>query len=84
MVPNKEKHFFYDIDYKNFFKLWEKKNKTINFYYYDAEHSYKNQYENLIIANLENSDCRKGRNQTNYSSLVNWNMDNYITNIENK
>ena len=29
----------------------EKKNKTINFYYYDAEHSYKNQYENLIIAN---------------------------------
>ena len=50
-LRNKEKHFFYDIDYKNFFKLWEKKNTTINFYYYDAEHSYKNQYENLIIAN---------------------------------
>ena len=45
-----EKHFFYDIYYKVFFKEWEKKNKLINFYYYDGEHSYENQYENLIIA----------------------------------
>ena len=27
-----------------------KKNQNINFYYYDGEHSYKNQYENLEIA----------------------------------
>lgn len=48
-IKNKEKHFFFDMDYKIFFKSWEKKNKLINFYYYDGEHSYKNQYENLII-----------------------------------
>jgi hypothetical protein len=46
----KEKHFFYDMDYKKFFKLWESKNKKIDFYYYDGEHSYINQYDNLIIA----------------------------------
>ena len=49
-LQNKSKHFFYETDYKNFFKLWKKKNKAINFYYYDGEHSYDNQYENLIIA----------------------------------
>ena len=47
---NKEKHFFFDMHYKNFFKAWEKKKKGIDFYYYDGEHSYKNQYDNLIIA----------------------------------
>ena len=45
-----KKHHFFDMDYKKFFELWEKKNKNIDFYYYDGEHSYKNQYENLIIA----------------------------------
>jgi len=48
---DEKKHFFFDMDYKNFFKLWEKKNKAIDFYYYDGEHSYKNQYDNLVIAN---------------------------------
>ena len=48
---NKKKHFFYDEDYKIFFKNFEKKQDKINFYYYDGEHSYKNQYENLEIAN---------------------------------
>jgi len=30
--------------------LWKNKNKKIDLYYYDGEHSYKNQYDNLIIA----------------------------------
>ncbi len=47
---NKQKHFFYDEDYKTFFKNFEKKNERVSFYYYDGEHSYKNQYENLKIA----------------------------------
>jgi len=47
---NKKKHFFYDQDYKVFFKNFEKKNEKVSFYYYDGEHSYKNQYENLEIA----------------------------------
>ena len=41
------KHFFYEEDYEFFFKKWKKK---INFYIYDAHHSYKNQYNNLEIA----------------------------------
>tara|TARA_B100001093_G_scaffold515555_1_gene592141 strand:+ start:976 stop:1713 length:738 start_codon:yes stop_codon:yes gene_type:complete len=47
---NKKKHFFYDDDYKVFFKNFEKRDETVSFYYYDGEHSYKNQYENLDIA----------------------------------
>ena len=47
---NKQKHSFFDEDYKVFFKNFEKKNQKIGFYYYDGEHSYKNQYENLDIA----------------------------------
>ena len=47
---NKNKHFFFDEDYKIFFKNFEKKNKRVSFYYYDGEHSYKNQFENLEIA----------------------------------
>ena len=47
---NAEKHSFYDEDYKIFFKKFEKTKNKINFYYYDGEHSYKNQYENLEIA----------------------------------
>ena len=50
LLKNEEKHFFYECDYKNFFIKYEKLNKPINFYYYDGEHSYKNQFENLIIA----------------------------------
>jgi len=48
---DEKKHFFFDMDYKKFFTLWEKRKKAIDFYYYDAEHSYDNQYQNLIIAN---------------------------------
>ena len=48
---DEKKHFFFDMDYKKFFTLWEKRKKAINFYYYDGEHSYDNQYQNLIIAN---------------------------------
>ena len=48
---NKNKHFFFDIEYKEFFKLWEKEKKAIDFYFYDGEHSYQNQYDNLLIAN---------------------------------
>ena len=49
-IKIKKKHFFYDQDYKVFFKNFEKKNEKVSFYYYDGEHSYKNQYENLEIA----------------------------------
>ena len=49
-LKNEEKHFFYECDYKDFFKNFEKLKKSISFYYYDGEHSYKNQFENLIIA----------------------------------
>jgi hypothetical protein len=43
-------HSIYDMDYKEFFKLWENKKKPINFYLYDANHSYEDQIENLLIA----------------------------------
>ena len=46
-----DKHKFYELDYKVFFKNFEKKNESINFYFYDGEHSYKNQYDNLEISN---------------------------------
>ena len=50
LLKNEEKHFFYECDYKVFFNEYDKLKKSINFYYYDGEHSYKNQFENLIIA----------------------------------
>ena len=50
IFQNKKKHFFFDIEYKKFFKLWEKEKKAIDFYYYDGDHSYQNQYDNLVIA----------------------------------
>ena len=50
LLKNEGKHFFYECDYKIFFKEYEKLKKQIDFYYYDGEHSYKNQFENLIIA----------------------------------
>ena len=37
-----DKHKFYELDYKVFFKNFEKTNSNINFYFYDGEHSYKN------------------------------------------
>ena len=44
------RHFFHDIDYLVFFKNFEKENKGIDFYYYDGDHSFKAQYNNLCIA----------------------------------
>ena len=38
------------MDYKFFFNTWEQRKKGIDFYYYDGEHSYNNQYDNLVIA----------------------------------
>ena len=49
-LKNSKKHYFYDCDYRDFFKSYEKLNKSIDFYYYDGEHSYTNHFENLIIA----------------------------------
>ena len=46
----KNNHFFYDLDYEEFFKRFEKKSRFIDFYFYDGEHSYKNQLKNLEIA----------------------------------
>jgi len=55
---NASKHFFYDMDYHVFFKEFEKKNKGIDFYYYDAGHTYKAQYDNLCIAhNFFKKNC---------------------------
>jgi len=51
LFQNKNKHFFSNIDYKDFFKVWEKEKKGIDFSSYDGNHSYQNQYDNLIIAN---------------------------------
>ena len=47
---NPNSHFFSNCDYRIFLKNFEKENKPINFYYYDGEHSYKEQFENLMIA----------------------------------
>ena len=49
-LKNTNKHFFHEIDYKEFFHSWSKINKGIDFYYYDGEHSYRNQFDNLLIA----------------------------------
>lgn len=44
-------HYFYEIDYKIFFKdIWEKENKNIDLYFYDGNHSYEDQLEALEIA----------------------------------
>ena len=40
------KHKFFEIDYKLFFSNFD---EYISFYYYDADHSYENQLENLLI-----------------------------------
>tara|TARA_B110000438_G_scaffold114489_1_gene112219 strand:- start:1734 stop:2510 length:777 start_codon:yes stop_codon:yes gene_type:complete len=50
-IKNSDKHFFSEVDYKVFFKNWSKKNRGIDFYYYDGDHSYQNQFDNLIIVN---------------------------------
>ena len=50
LLKDQNKHFFYECDYKDFFKEYDKLKKSISFYYYDGEHSYKNHFENLIIA----------------------------------
>jgi hypothetical protein len=43
-------NFSFENQRKEFFKLWENKKKPINFYLYDANHSYEDQIENLLIA----------------------------------
>ena len=46
------------MDYRIFFKEFEKKNKGIDFYYYDAGHTYEAQYDNLCIAhNFFKKNC---------------------------
>ena len=39
-------HSFYEKNYKEFFKNFD---KMISFYFYDGEHSYQNQFDNLQI-----------------------------------
>ena len=47
----KNNHYFYDVDYKFFFeKIWKNKNEKIDFYFYDANHSYEDQFYSLEIA----------------------------------
>ena len=51
----KSNHFFHKMDYLKFLENW---NKKINFYIYDANHSYEDQYKNLEIAkNFFDKDC---------------------------
>ena len=50
IFQNITRHFFFDLDYIKFFNEFEKKKLYLDFYYYDGEHSYKNQYDNLVIA----------------------------------
>ena len=48
----KHNHYFYDVDYKFFFKnIWKDKNEKIDIYFYDANHSYDDQLYSLEIAN---------------------------------
>ncbi len=44
---NAKKHNMFEIDYKDFFSKF---NEHISFYYYDGDHSYKEQFDNLLIA----------------------------------
>ena len=47
----KENHFFFEMDYKDFFSNhWKKENKKIDLYFYDGNHSYNDQLESLEIA----------------------------------
>ena len=47
----KKNHFFFEMDYKDFFSNhWKKENKKIDLYFYDGNHSYNDQLESLEIA----------------------------------
>ena len=48
---NTSKHKFYEMDYKIYLKEFESRKVPINFYFYDGAHYYKDQLENLEIAN---------------------------------
>jgi len=43
-----KEHNFYEMDYRDYFT--QKHSKEIGFYIYDGEHSYRNQYEGLKVA----------------------------------
>lgn len=43
-----DNHFFYDMDYREYFSNFHE--GKIGFYFYDGEHSYKNQIEGLRVA----------------------------------
>lgn len=44
------RHFFFEGDYLHFLNEWSKKNKHIDFYFYDGPHTYQDQYQSLEIA----------------------------------
>ena len=44
------KHFFFEGDYLQYLDEWEKKDKYIDFYFYDGPHTYEDQYQSLEIA----------------------------------
>tara|TARA_Y100000590_G_scaffold444035_1_gene574275 strand:- start:32 stop:772 length:741 start_codon:yes stop_codon:yes gene_type:complete len=69
-------HEFYEQDYKVFFRNFEKLNKKIDFYFYDGEHSYKNQFENLEIAdNFLNEGAIIMIDDINFSEVENGSKD---------
>ncbi len=47
---NDNKHFFYEGDYIKFLQQWDKKQKYIDFYFFDGPHTYKDQYQSLDLA----------------------------------
>ena len=72
----KENHAFFEEDYLNFFKKFEKESRFIDFYFYDGEHSYENQYKNLGIAD---QFLKKGSivliDDINFDDVYNGTMD---------
>lgn len=69
----KHNHFFYKKDYEEFFKQW---NKKINFYIYDAHHSYEQQYKNLEIArNFFDKSCLVYIDDYNQKSVIDGTKD---------
>ena len=77
----KENHFFHKMDYEDFFVNWEKK---INFYIYDAHHSYEQQYKNLEIAkNFFDKECYIYIDDFNQQSVIDGTKD-FLSKYENE
>jgi len=69
-----EKHYFYEMDYRDYFK--NNHQDKIGVYIYDGEHSYKNQLEGLRMAEpFFSDDCLIIIDDTNKKDPRNGTMD---------